>query len=213
MLLRVAVDLGGASKKEARFDALGKTQHVVGAKEARFEGLDGVGLVVDRAGGACQVVDLVDLEQQRVNDVVAYKFKVGVANPVVDVGFGAGEVIVKADDVVTKHHEAVHQMRAHKAGAASDKNALFVKWVEVFHSRVGGGGGGRWGPQDQCLEQGVGNVVLALRGNVRIRERERSDDTQLLLGRGGYVGVGVHEEEEVRLGQVAGRKKKTETGR
>ena len=98
VLLGVAVDLGGRGDEEASLGTLGKTEHVHGTEEGRLEGLDSVVLVVGRRGGAGEVVNFcgsarvnaeadeltVDLDQERVDDIVSDHLKVGVSNPVRD---------------------------------------------------------------------------------------------------------------------------------
>jgi hypothetical protein len=78
---------------------------------------------VDGGRGAGEVVDLVDLEQDGLDDVVAYHLEVGVAEVVQDVVLAAGEEVVDDDDTVSALQEAVHQVAADEAGAAGDEDA------------------------------------------------------------------------------------------
>ena len=50
--------------------------------------------------GASEVVDLVDLEPDRLRDVVANQLEVGELQQVFDVGFLAGKEIIETNDVV-----------------------------------------------------------------------------------------------------------------
>ena len=52
-----------------------------------YDCLDGVELVMDRRSGASQVVDLVNLEKDGFNDVVANEFEVWVPHVVKNVVF------------------------------------------------------------------------------------------------------------------------------
>lgn len=54
------------------------------------------------------------------------QLKVGVTDPMGDVGFGAGKEVVDADYVVAEEHEAVDEVGADKAGALRG-----VSWVVV----------------------------------------------------------------------------------
>ena len=85
--------------------------------------LDGVVLVVARRGGAGQVVDLVDFQEDRQRDVVADQFEVRLAQQVGDVRLLAGEEVVQADHVVAFVDQPLAEVRAEKAGPAGDQNA------------------------------------------------------------------------------------------
>lgn len=67
---RRSVDFRGTGKEEASFYTLGESQHVIGAEEGGFQRFDGIGLVVSRRGGAGEVVDLIDFEEDGVNYVM-----------------------------------------------------------------------------------------------------------------------------------------------
>lgn len=136
VLLWIAVDFRSRGEQETGLDSLGQPKHVVGSKEACFEGLDGVGLVVDGASGASEMVDLVDLDQDAIHNVMADELKVRVAQPHADVGLGAGVVVVDANNVMAREHEPVDEVRADKAGAAGDQDALFHKGVQRFDGGI-----------------------------------------------------------------------------
>ena len=88
---------------------------------------------MDGAGGAGQVVDLVDLDIQRKGDVVAHELEAGVVEQVGDVVLGAGEEVVDAEHVVALGQQAVAQVAAQKAGAAGDEDALGGVVVALGH--------------------------------------------------------------------------------
>ena len=71
-------------------------QHVDGADGVGLDRLVHVHRVVHvmRRGG--QVIDLINLDEERLDDVVVAELKVLLANPVLDVPFLAGEEIVNA---------------------------------------------------------------------------------------------------------------------
>mmetsp|Transcript_53738 Transcript_53738/g.92436 ORF Transcript_53738/g.92436 Transcript_53738/m.92436 type:complete len:322 (-) Transcript_53738:200-1165(-) len=133
----VPVDLRGRGEQDARLDALGEAQHVQGALRRRLDGLDRVVLVVRRGGGAGEVVDLVDLDEDGVHHVPDNHLKRGVADPVLHVFLAPREHVVQHDDLVALHHEAVHEVGPHEAGAPSDEDTLSVPFRERRD----------WGPQ------------------------------------------------------------------
>src|SRR5690606_31434843 len=100
MYVRVAVDFTGAGLQDSRTNALGQSQHVQGTGNRGLDCFDRVVLVMDRAGGACQVVDLVDLQINGLCDVVADQLKPGMVAEVGDIAFATGEEIVQANDLV-----------------------------------------------------------------------------------------------------------------
>ena len=78
--------------------------------------------VVDRRGRAGEIVDFVHLYIEREGDVVAQEFEARMADEMLDVALLAGEEIIDADDLMADLEQAVAQMRAEKAGAASHKD-------------------------------------------------------------------------------------------
>ena len=74
-----------------------------------------------RAG---KVVDLVDLEPQRLDDVVAEELEVGLREEMGDVGLLAREEVVDADHVVALGDQPLAEVAAEEAGASSDEDPL-----------------------------------------------------------------------------------------
>ena len=70
------------------------------------------------------MVDLVDLEQELLDDVVADELEVGPAEQVRDVVLGAREEVVEADDVVAALDEEGAEVGADEAGPARDDDAV-----------------------------------------------------------------------------------------
>lgn len=136
---------------------LGEPEHVHRPEEARLDRLDRVVLVVHGARRARQVVDLVDLEQDLLDDVVADQLEVRLVHQVRDVLLRAREEVVEADNVVAALDEERAEVRADEARAARDDDAVGldaglgldegVVGALLFFSLVvvesGGGGGGR----------------------------------------------------------------------
>ena len=72
---RIAVDLAGRGLEDLGARALGQAQHVDGAVHAGLGRLHRIVLVVDRRGGAGEIVDLVDLDIERECHVVAHQLE------------------------------------------------------------------------------------------------------------------------------------------
>ena len=104
-------------------------------------------LVVHRRCWAGQVEDLVDLEQQRLDNIMAQQFKVGLVKQVCDVLFGSSEKVVHANDlwwryapgvaliaacthVVSTVDEVFAQMATHKPSTTRHKHAI------ALHARL-----------------------------------------------------------------------------
>ncbi len=77
MDLGVAVDLGGGGQENAGLHPFGQPQHVEGPQDIGLDGLHRVVLVVHRRGRAGQVIDLVHLQHDGVDHVVADQFQAG----------------------------------------------------------------------------------------------------------------------------------------
>ena len=79
-----------------------------------------------RRGGASQVVDFVDLQQNRLCDVVADQLEVRAVEQMGDVRLLAGEKIVQADDVMPSLQQPFAEVGAEKTGPAGNENSLIV---------------------------------------------------------------------------------------
>ncbi len=99
--LGVAVDLGGGCLQDAGLHPFGHAQHVDHAHDAGLDGLDRVVLVVHRRGGAGQVVDAINLQEDRLDDVVTDQLEAVAVHQMDDVVFAAGEEVVQTDDIVS----------------------------------------------------------------------------------------------------------------
>ncbi len=85
-------------------------------------GFDGVVLIMARRGGAGQVVDFVNLQQDRLGNIVADELEIRPAQQMRDVDLLAGEEVVEADHVVPFIDQPLAQMRTQKSGAAGDQD-------------------------------------------------------------------------------------------
>ncbi len=85
--------------------------------------LDRVVLIVRRRGGAGEVVDLIDLEFERLGHIVADQFEIGMLEQVGDIAFAAGEKVVEANHLVALAEKPFAKMGAQKARSAGDQDA------------------------------------------------------------------------------------------
>lgn len=109
---RIPINLGSGGLEDAGFDALGQSKAVDGSHHRSFGRLDGIELVVGWGGGAGEVVDLVDLELEGVDHIMANQLEVGIGKQVRDIRFPAGEEVIEADDFVTFVEKAFTKMGA-----------------------------------------------------------------------------------------------------
>jgi hypothetical protein len=84
--------------KDARTHALGETEHVNHAHHARLHGLDRIVLIVDGRGGAREVINLIDFEQDGFDYVMAHEFKAMIIQKVRDVFAPPCKEVIEADD-------------------------------------------------------------------------------------------------------------------
>ncbi len=112
MNCRVAIYLTSRCLKNLGAKAFGKAQHVYGSVHAGLGGLYRVVLIVNGAGRAGQIVDLVDLHVKRKRDIVAGQFKPVMVQQMRDIVFGTSEKIVNAQDIVPLCKKAIAQMAA-----------------------------------------------------------------------------------------------------
>jgi hypothetical protein len=62
----------------------------------------------------------IHLKLDGLGNVVADQLKAWVTNPAIDVAFTTGEVIVKANHLITSVHQPINQVRAKKTSSSSD---------------------------------------------------------------------------------------------
>ena len=77
-----------------------------------------------RRGGTGEIINLIDFEIERKGDIVADELEMLVVEQIFDVGSCAGKKIVDTYDLRALRQQRFAQMRAEKAGAAGDQDAL-----------------------------------------------------------------------------------------
>ena len=80
-----------------------------------------------------QMIDLIDFHVERSDDVMMDQLEVLVAKPMLDVALVTGEKVIRHNNLVTLHHQHVHQMTADEAGASGHQNSLYILVRQVFH--------------------------------------------------------------------------------
>ena len=101
--------------------SLGEAQSIQGTHEAGLAGLDGIILIVNRRGRACEVVDLVALDVQVLYNVMSDELKVIILHEVPDVAFLAGEEVIGAYNVVPLSEELFAEVRADEASSSCNE--------------------------------------------------------------------------------------------
>ena len=126
MDLRIAVDLRCGGLEDPGLHPLGQPQRVDGAHDAGLDRLDRVVLVMNGGCRTGQVVDLIDFEVDRVDDVVTDAFKMGISQQMADVVLAAGVKIIEAKELLSLCEKPLAEVRSEKAGAAGDQNPFHV---------------------------------------------------------------------------------------
>ena len=120
---RIPINLGSGGLEDAGFDALGQSKAVDRSHHGRFGRLDGIELVMGWGGRAGEVVDLVDLELEGVDHIMANQLEVGIGKQVCDIRFPASEEVIEADDFVTFFEKSFTKMGTEEPGTAGDKDS------------------------------------------------------------------------------------------
>lgn len=85
----------------------------------------------------------VALNHERLDDIVSDQLKIGVADPMVDGGLGAGEKVVDNGDLMTQEHQTVNEVGSDETGTTGNQYTLALKSRQEFNgwetreSRVG----------------------------------------------------------------------------
>jgi hypothetical protein len=77
-------------------------------------------LIVHGRSGAGEVVDLINLQLKRVNNIVAHELEIRVVEQVLDIRLTPSKEVVHTDDFVPLKEEPFREMGAEKSGSAGD---------------------------------------------------------------------------------------------
>jgi hypothetical protein len=97
MAVRIAVHFAGRGLKDRCLQSLRESEHVYRAKHVSLDRVDRIELVMNGRGGALKVVDRVDVDEERLGDVVPHQLEAGVAEQMCDVFFASGVEVIDAD--------------------------------------------------------------------------------------------------------------------
>ena len=111
----VTVDLRSGSLEDAGFDPFGQAEAIDRPHDRSLGRLDRIVLVMRRRGRAGQIVNAINLELERVDDIVTDQFEVRIPQQMFDVLFSSGEKIVEADDIMPLTDETVAQVGSQKS--------------------------------------------------------------------------------------------------
>ena len=121
--LGVAVHLRGRRQKDAGSGAFGQPQHVDRTQDRRLGRLHRVTLVEHRRRRTGQVVDLVDLDEQREGQIVPQELEPGIGQQVMDAAAGRRVEVVHTQDFGAGGQQRLAQVAADEPGAAGDQDA------------------------------------------------------------------------------------------
>ena len=126
MLVRVTIDFRSRRLKNSRANPFGQAEHVDGSDYVGFDSLYRVVLVMDGRSRASQIIDLVNLEKDRLNYIMAQQFKAMVIEQMSDVFAPSGKEIVQADYLVLICQQLLAQMRTNESRAAGNEYSHLI---------------------------------------------------------------------------------------
>ena len=123
----VAIDFACGRLQYSGANALGQAKHIGAAVDINLGGLGWVPLVMNRAGGASQVIDFIGLQVERKADVMADNLKIGVIQQMDNIALLPGEEVVNADNFMAFSQKALTKM-------ATEKPCATRYYDPVFHA-------------------------------------------------------------------------------
>lgn len=88
--------------------------------EQGYDSLDGIILVMNRRCRASQVVDLIDLQQNRLHNIMSNELKPRILKMVDNVLLPPREEVIDHDHIITPGDELIHEMAPHESRPAGD---------------------------------------------------------------------------------------------
>lgn len=92
--------------------------------------------VVRRRRWTGQMVDLVHLNEKRIDNIMVDEFKVFVSQPMLHVALTSRKEVVGHDYFVALHHELIDQVRAYKSSSTRYQNALPIFKIQICDFRI-----------------------------------------------------------------------------
>ena len=127
MYFRVAVHLAGRRLQYSGSDALGQSEHVDNTVDARLRGLDRVILVVNWRCRACEVVDFINLDEDRKGYVMSQELEIRFAKQMPYIVLGACEEVVDAQNIVACREQLFAQVGSEESGTTGYCNPFSVE--------------------------------------------------------------------------------------
>jgi hypothetical protein len=124
MDLGIAVDFTRGGLEDLGIAPTGHPEQIDRADHARLHRFDRVVLIVAWSCRAGEIVNFINFQKQRMNNVVANQLKVRLVQQMSDVRLLAGEEVVDTDDVMSFGNQPLGQVRAEESGAASDQDSF-----------------------------------------------------------------------------------------
>uniref|UniRef100_A0A2P2M447 Uncharacterized protein n=1 Tax=Rhizophora mucronata TaxID=61149 RepID=A0A2P2M447_RHIMU len=122
MLKRVSINLTCTCEQKPRPYPLCQTQHVQRTHHIGLDSLDRIELIMDRRCGASQVVDLINFQQNRLDDIVSNELKSRIPKQMHQVFFPSGEKVINHDNLIPARDQLIHEMAADKPGPTGNHN-------------------------------------------------------------------------------------------
>ena len=112
MLMRIAVNFTGRSLQDARAFDFGELEHVDRSVNIRLDRLDGIVLVMNGRSRTCKIVNEIDIEIDRVADIVFDELERGMVEKQGNIFFVPGEEIIEAENRMPLLQQFFAQMGA-----------------------------------------------------------------------------------------------------
>jgi hypothetical protein len=122
MNVGITVDFRGGSLENTGLHPLGETKAVDGPDHGGLHRLDRIILVVWWRSWTSEIIDSVYLELEGIDHVMAYEFKAGIPQKMLDIGLASGEEIIETDDFMLLLDETIAKMGTEKSGSAGDED-------------------------------------------------------------------------------------------
>ena len=125
MRFGIAINFAGRSLEDTCVQALRKPQHVNRSDHACLCRLNRIVLVVNRGGGAGEIVDFVDFHVEPKRNVMPHHFERWVVHEPRQIVPLARKIVVDTEDIAPLGEQFGAQIRTQKSGAARHENTAF----------------------------------------------------------------------------------------
>lgn len=102
------------------FKQVFRNKNILNLRKKGYNGLDGIIFIMNRGSGASKVIDLINLQQNRLNDVVSNELKPRVPKMMNQIIFPPREEIVNHDDLIASINQLINQMATNEPGPTGD---------------------------------------------------------------------------------------------